>query len=568
MKVMRRRMHPRTHDAASVVHGDVAPEDELRLANRRRIVPVRVEGGLHLYFGITAFLFDSGEHVFGERLVETDTFVARDATKWLGEGWDLVKPRLDALLGEGVLRRVTDVVAEGPNESITDAPEETRPPRTWSMAAGDCAALTAELTGVPLEIGHVEVVVPVYRIAHPALDTEGRQVGENEVTPRFLLAPRPTELRTCPYAGSRHLDEKPMNTTALKLMMKRWDHVLALTAQMRDRVGTRLARTGPRWRLGDLHLLAVAALAAPAYLMVRGEAPVPNGALHASLSTLFKVVDGVRIVTLTLLLAPDQSATFDTELDAEEVFEISERLALFLGPHGVCAGPEARIRELLDVLMGSAQVSSAGESLDALVGEVDTAIDYAAAATQLECVVRSFLDRQHAAVARILPRVRGGLAAALERAARAPAPLRTARSAGFHASLFEEAGRMWTPRVACFEGSLASVLGERGSDAGRVGQLAPAFEGLLVETHATIDAYFADERATLRVVRAQENVVNDLLRRPRPVEALGGEGLQGHGRLAGADLGAALADAFGVELTRDAEATRIRGCFGEIVLQA
>lgn len=585
MKVTRRRMHPRTHHAATAAPAEgpgIAPEDEVSVANRRRMVPVwsDADGARHLlvHFGTTAVAFERDEHAFGERLLEARPFVAKQATAWFGDApraWADVKPMLDALRAEGILRGKGDAPPTC-EETTVDAREGDPPAaaRTWSMAEGNCPALTAELTGIPLEIGHLEVVVPVYRIAHPALDTEGRQVGEREVTPRFLSLERPTELRACPYAGSRHLDEKPMNTTALKLMMKRWDHVLALTAQMRDRIVARSRQRGPRWRLGDLHVLAVAALAAPAYAMVRGERPVSNGALDASLSTLFKVVDGVRIVTLTLLLDPDQTATFDTAVTADEVFDVSERLALFLGPHGVCAGPEARIREFLRVLMNGDSVACPGESLDALVGDVDSAIDYALAATQLECVVRSFLDRQHAAVVRIRELLRGhdggdalrALDAALARAASAPAPLRTPRSAAFHAALFEEAGRAWTPRSPSFEGSLASVLGDCEAHVARVAALGRALPGLPAEAVARIDAYFADERATLGVVRAHEDVVADLLRRPRPAP-LAGEALQGHGRLAGADLGAALADAFGLAVTRDAASTRLRGAFGELVLE-
>ena len=57
-------------------------------------------------------------------------------------------------------------------------------------------------------------VLPVQRVAHPAVDTDGRQVGENNVVdPLFLDLP--TERRLCNYAGSRFHNQAPINYTAL-----------------------------------------------------------------------------------------------------------------------------------------------------------------------------------------------------------------------------------------------------------------------------------------------------------------------------------------------------------------
>ena len=592
MKVLRRRTHPRyrNHAAGRSNRESVAPEDQLFIPNRKRLRHDWIEEGderhLYLYYGVAGVCFEQPDELgFGEHLLKAKNFCAKDAAAWFGEesSWNEVKGVLDTLLAEGILRRVDDSPQPRSEQSKVLSPttEEAVTPRaarTWSMADGMCSTLTAELTGLPIEIGHLEVIFPVDRIAHPALDTDGRQVGEREVIPRFMYLDLPTELQSCPYSGSRYQDDMPMNVTALKLMMKHWEHALALIAQLRDRVAARTGRTGPRWRVGDLQVFAVTTLAASAYLLVRGERPVPNGELPAPIATLFRVVDGVRIVTLTLLLDPDQTCTFDTEITADDVFEYTEKLALFLGPHGVCSGPNARVRQFLNVLMNDAPApASTGPSLEELLGDVETMIDYAAAATQIKCVVHTFLDRQHAAVSRLLESVRSddaqgaassAFTAALERAHSAPAPLRTSRSLSFHASLFEEMGRYWKPRSPFFEGTLMSVLGGLPShDPARTANLHRFLPGLPEDAAAVVDAYFAEERATLAVVREQVKVLNDLIQRPHPKQPLTGEELQGAGRLIGADLGAALAGVFGLTLERDAATTRLVGSSGDVVLR-
>jgi len=49
----------------------------------------------------------------------------------------------------------------------------------------------------------------VYRIPHPALDGDDRQVGEANVWPPGLRLDRETEWRVCQYPGSRYRDVAP-----------------------------------------------------------------------------------------------------------------------------------------------------------------------------------------------------------------------------------------------------------------------------------------------------------------------------------------------------------------------
>jgi hypothetical protein len=75
----------------------------------------------------------------------------------------------------------------------------------------DPGAVLREIAGRDLEPGHLEILMPVHRLAHIALDREGRQVGEMNTYPDQLRLKIPTEAKTCAYAGSRYQDEAPMN---------------------------------------------------------------------------------------------------------------------------------------------------------------------------------------------------------------------------------------------------------------------------------------------------------------------------------------------------------------------
>jgi hypothetical protein len=66
-----------------------------------------------------------------------------------------------------------------------------------------------------LELAYLELVIPIFRVAHIAIDEDGRQVGEANFFPKPLRLDIPTEWRTCHYPGTRY-QSQPMNVTALK----------------------------------------------------------------------------------------------------------------------------------------------------------------------------------------------------------------------------------------------------------------------------------------------------------------------------------------------------------------
>jgi hypothetical protein len=365
-------------------------DDELVFPKHKRVVTQYSsdESGvteLHLYYGEKEISFDDPElFAFGEGLAKRSRFVAGTATTW-GEGydWPRVRELLEQLLEEGVLRRLEGDESETrPTHWVCPSPlppAQTMVPRTWF----ECEAITRELTGRPLELGYLELVIPIYRVAHVAMDAEGRQVGEANVFPKQLRLDVPTEWRTCPYAGSRYQDDLPMNVTALKSMKKHWTQTMVVLLRIRDAYLRRFPRARHGLTVGDLQRLSSLVLTVPAYLLMRAEKRVENGHLHPVLSSMFRVTDGVRMTMHRMLFtsANEPSLPPDAPMTSAEIYAYAERNTVFLSSHGVCAGPRAMIEEFLHVLVDGKPVEGAESvvldaPVHAALEDLNPAFDY------------------------------------------------------------------------------------------------------------------------------------------------------------------------------------------------
>jgi len=374
----------------------VDPHETLYLPMRRRFrceYETTPEGTreLRLFFGIKEVTFDEPElFSFGEALIKQDQFMAGSATTWSsGEPypWERVRELLEILLAEELLSR--EAPAPPPAESdqhrrFLEAEARRKAPTEPLWWNPDCPKVMERLTGRPLELGFLEAVIPLHRVAHPALDAEGRHVGEMNVFPDAMRMKLPTEWRACPYPGSRYRDDAMMNVTALRSMTRHWKPVLQGTLAVREEFLRRhsLLPDG-RWRAGDLQAVACSVLALPTLLLMRGNEPVPNGALDPVLSSMFRVTDGVRMVMSSLFTNPEPGMTYDSPMTAAEVHGIAERTNLLLLTRGVCAGPPHLIEEFLATLLEGRPVAGAPASMAGWEAEIPAAVDYGLLGLQL-----------------------------------------------------------------------------------------------------------------------------------------------------------------------------------------
>lgn len=349
---------------------------------------------LRLYYGSQQISFDEPElFTFGETLAQQSLFRADDALGWGQPGeWPRVRDLLTQLIDAGVLCRASaDVAARGAVDEerrVGEAGRRPSPlpaarserPRSWHELPG----LMQELAGRPLEPGWLELVVPIFRVAHMARDAEGRQVGEANVFPRALRLDVETRWRSCIYAGSRYQDDKPMNVSALKAMRAHWQPMMAMLLHVREAYLARCPQARGGWTVGHLERLSTAVLALPAYQLMRREARVPDGHLHPVLSSMFRVTDGVRMTMHHMLFIPfgEPTRSPDTPMDAAQVHAYAERAFSLHGDHGVCAGPQAMIDEFLGVLIDGRAPrdglpAALEPALQAALADIEPAIDYA-----------------------------------------------------------------------------------------------------------------------------------------------------------------------------------------------
>jgi hypothetical protein len=129
--------------------------------------------------------------------------------------------------------------------------------------------------------------------------------------------------------------------------------------------------------------LSAAVLAVPTYQLMRRHGRIENGTLHPALSSLFRVTDGVRMTMHQMLFIPigEPSWSPHQTVTVDEILDYAERNFSFHSTHGVCAGPRAMVRELVQVLLegrGNADYACVPlePSVQAAFDDLDAAMDY------------------------------------------------------------------------------------------------------------------------------------------------------------------------------------------------
>jgi hypothetical protein len=166
--------------------------------------------------------------------------------------------------------------------------------------------------------------------------------------------------------------------------------------RIRDAYLRRFPHTRHGWTVGDLQRLSWLVMAVPAYLLMRSQRRVENGQLHPVLSSMFRVTDGVRMVTETMLYMPldEEGLAPDASMTGAEIYAYAERNALLHSAYGVCAGPRTRIEEFLSVLIDGQPINGAESvvldaPVQAALDDLESAFDYCLYGLQAYAVVFS-----------------------------------------------------------------------------------------------------------------------------------------------------------------------------------
>jgi hypothetical protein len=498
------------HQAAHEATEGLRAGDWLSLPMHRRMVvqhDQRDDGApeLRLFYGDKEISFDEPElFAFGEQLARQDRFRAGDTVQW-GEGlqWPRMQGLLQILLDEGVLQRAdgAEGAAEGPRELDRPAPlpaGTNRTPRHWN----DCSEVLQQLTGRALEPGWLELVVPVFRVAHMVLDADGRQVGEANVFPPALRMDIATRWRTCIYPGTRHQVDRPMNVTALKAMRAQWPQMMRALRHVRAAYLQRFPQARQGWTVGHVERLSTSVLAVPTYALMHPQRPLASGQLHPALSSLFRVTDGLRMVMHQMLFVPigEPTVPATTQVGSEQILAYAERNYSFHSEHGVCAGPQAMVAEFLAVLLdGHVPAGNDAVVLEPEVAralhDLDPAVDYAMTALQAHAAAFSLWPRMARTYEQLLPLVQAWAEIGT------PGVRELHRRVQTHVSRVQQdtylAQEAWRVSREQVYGDMYDQCGLALQD-GRTAAQAPLAEQLLAPPHAGADTFQHDLADVLR----------------------------------------------------------------------
>lgn len=556
----------------------LSPDDELVFPRHKQTIVQysRADDGglkeLHLYYGDKEISFDEPDlFVFGENLAKQARFVAQSVLAWderfsANTDWQRLAELLEQLLEAGVLQ-YADAVQTAPQTDVAGSRPSPLPTALTTQAHTwhEAVAITTELTGRALELGYLECVIPIFRVAHLYLDAEARQVGEANVFPPALRLDIATEWRTCTYAGSRFEDPRPMNVTALKSMRTYWQQMMAALLLIRDAYLQRFPEARLGWTVGGLEALSTLVLAVPSYQLMKAQDPLGNGQLHPALSSMFRVTDGLRMVSHQMMFVPvgEPTVAYHTPISSQAVYEYSERNYAFTSDYGVCAGPKAMIEEFLQVLIdgvpakGSEAVVLDAEVVAALA-ELDAAFAYSLYGLQVHAAVFSIwpvMTRTYVQLGEILAGVIDVKAARMQQFEQhLERQLQLITTQSYHAQETWRSHREQT--YADIYAHCAVGLGHANPEKSLTEQIAPVMEAchepVLVQLRAFLAGYFGDiaaveqlsrcllnyflqVQAILRVATTAQSAINSLLARPLPQHAFTAAQINIHNLLQGGD---------------------------------
>jgi len=158
----------------------------------------------------------------------------------------------------------------------------------------------------------------------------------------------PTEMQSCPYAGSRYRHAKPMNLTALQRMPP-WPQVLTMLSWLSQRYQKEVAT------YDDLAQVTGAGVFLAGFLVLRHDRPLRSHEIPLLISGLYKVCQGFQLAYLPERYS-GEGANGDLP-DPAGFYAYLEENELLIGEAEVCSGSPAMIMQAYDAIVGPHEVS-------------------------------------------------------------------------------------------------------------------------------------------------------------------------------------------------------------------
>jgi hypothetical protein len=186
------------------------------------------------------------------------------------------------------------------------------------------------------------------------LDVAGRPIGEGRSA---AIQQVPTELQSCPYAGSRHHHAKPMNVSALRQIIPLWEQIITMLSWLSQRYRTRNQKEITSYE--DLLLIMSAGVFLADFVTLREHRRLGSREIPLLISGLYKVCFGFQhAVFLGFMEERIANKAMPEQLPtAAEFHDFLEAHELLIGEAQVCAGPQAMIMQAYDAMTGRRAVT-------------------------------------------------------------------------------------------------------------------------------------------------------------------------------------------------------------------
>lgn len=172
-------------------------------------------------------------------------------------------------------------------------------------------------------------------------DAEDRPIREGR-TPPALLRDGEIEYRQCPYPGSRHLNERPMNVSALRQTSAHWEEVVDAVAFLRTAYAE--ARGGYRRDVMDIWRVSQLGSALPWFYILRDNAACPAYAAALSKATLGVGIWGHRVF-VNMLVERQLIGPFTSQM----MLDTAEQTGTLVAEAEVCSASDKMMLKFFDV---------------------------------------------------------------------------------------------------------------------------------------------------------------------------------------------------------------------------